>query len=563
MLNISVKNPGKAILLVGVILAVNIVCSAQTVVYDWSGNSKTPESYPQIRSTQLVTFKIKNVNNILFSYRLEVTQTPIAGSDFEIISKLGFSSGSKTNVNLAASPCDQAIANARQKIADAKNSIDDNPKLPAKYASSPHISIPLADTVAAWDSTENDRKAANKSVADAQNVCSLPPDLQHDYDIYTLAVNSIDTKVRGPHDFLDTHELSPGNDVSVTIYELYEDKTVSSKTFSFSGTDVLTLSAGALFSRIPDRSYEARKTPASADNVLAVEGNSRFTPGIVALLNYSLGGLSPKLDRENFGLALSAGPVVRFGTQSETSSFGFFTGVSANLYHRIYLTPGLHFGQFADFPVGFHDGSTIPANFGELNPVKRWTGRFGFAITFKTKDFNGLGSTAKVTTENGAAGAATPSPTPSSSPSSTPPPSSSPNAERNTNENSLLNTPDTNNTPRVSRNETPRASGTAAIVHVSSLNIIDTPRGDRLVLSADAGITDYSLYFADGRLYVTVQHANLDTLQSNLRGRLLRDPRVERHDNDLIVSFALPSHTTAKVAEGPFGLDVLVFNDLD
>ena len=117
----------------------------------------------------------------------------------------------------------------------------------------------------------------------------------------------------------------------------------------------------------------------------------------MALLNYSLGSI--RLDRDSYGLALSAGPVLKLGGKSDASSFGFFAGVSGHLYHRFYITPGIHFGQFADFPVGFGNGSTVPENFGELNPVKRWTTRFALALSFKTKDFSGLtdSDTPKVT----------------------------------------------------------------------------------------------------------------------------------------------------------------------
>ena len=67
------------------ILTFAAAANAQTVVYDWSSNSKVPESYPQIRRKQIVWFRITNVNDILFSYRLEVTQTPIAGHDFDYL----------------------------------------------------------------------------------------------------------------------------------------------------------------------------------------------------------------------------------------------------------------------------------------------------------------------------------------------------------------------------------------------------------------------------------------------------------------------------------------------
>jgi hypothetical protein len=541
-----------------IIICASIASYAQTVVYDWSGNSKTPESYPQIHSTQLVRFRIKKVNNILFSYRLEVTQTPIAGHDFDVLKELTpFGAAESAKFSKTKSACEQEVEKAKGVLDAALEKINGDPKLPPGYAALPkHETVNVDDSIAAWNSTQGVRDDVEKSATKVRNACSGGLDgFEVVYMTYSTAVREIDNLVKGPHEYVDEHELSPGNDVSVTVYELYTGQTVQSKTFSFSGTDVLTLSAGSLFSRIPDRSYEARKEPGQNENFLTVEGNSRFTPAIVALLNYSLGGLYSKLDRENYGLALSAGPVVRFGGKSETSAFGFFTGLSANLYHRFYLTPGIHFGQFADFPAGFQNGSTVPANFGQLDPVKRWTGRFGFAITFKTKDFKGLGSTASVTTEKGAATEASPAPSPSPSPSPSQAPTPSANDKNNSSHGAIVSSADVRNVTR--------SSATTALIHVSSLNIIDTPRGDRLVISADTGITDYSLYFAEGRMYVVLQHANLDKLESSLRGRLLSNPRVERRGNDLTLSFAIPPRANAKMAEGPLGLDVLVSNEQD
>jgi hypothetical protein len=54
--------------------------------------------------------------------------------------------------------------------------------------------------------------------------------------------------------------------------------------------------------------------------------------------------------------------------------------------HRLYISPGVHIGEFADYPAGFVNGQQIPANFGALTPVKRWTARFGIAITIKGWD---------------------------------------------------------------------------------------------------------------------------------------------------------------------------------
>jgi hypothetical protein len=60
---------------------------AQKVTYDWSGNSKTADA-PRINRTQPVKFEITNVNDILFSYELEVTQKATDFDDFGLIQKV-------------------------------------------------------------------------------------------------------------------------------------------------------------------------------------------------------------------------------------------------------------------------------------------------------------------------------------------------------------------------------------------------------------------------------------------------------------------------------------------
>jgi hypothetical protein len=92
------------------------------------------------------------------------------------------------------------------------------------------------------------------------------------------------------------------------------------------------------------------------------------------------------------GISISTGPVFRLaGSNSGTSSFGYFGGVSLHLWQRFFITPGVHLGEFADFPAGFGPGSVIPPNFGTLTPVKRWTARFAIGLTFKAADLSKIG----------------------------------------------------------------------------------------------------------------------------------------------------------------------------
>jgi hypothetical protein len=157
------------------------------------------------------------------------------------------------------------------------------------------------------------------------------------------------------------------------------------------GNDQLTLSAGALFSNLPSRSYSIVNTPAadgSTSNKLQVSGDGVFAPYLLGLLNYEI----PHMSKPNLGFALSSGPVLRVGSSSDTSSFGYFVGGSFHLYHRFYISPGIHIGEYADYPPGFSSaGQTVPSGITTLTPTKKWLVRFSFGVTYQAKDFSTVG----------------------------------------------------------------------------------------------------------------------------------------------------------------------------
>jgi hypothetical protein len=127
----------------------------------------------------------------------------------------------------------------------------------------------------------------------------------------------------------------------------------------------------------------------ATSTVLGVQGNS-FSTGLVGLVNFRLP--YKRLSSDNLGVDISAGPVFRFGSKSDTSAVGFFTGITLRFYRYFFITPGVHVGEFADYPQGFtHAGQAIPMNFGTPTAVKRTTAKFGVAVTFQTKDFKSLG----------------------------------------------------------------------------------------------------------------------------------------------------------------------------
>jgi DNA-binding transcriptional MerR regulator len=188
----------------------------------------------------------------------------------------------------------------------------------------------------------------------------------------------------------DTTSISPANPVVFNYPAFYSQ---------------LSVSAGFLLTTLQARSYSSATAPDPSDatktqSVLKIDGSSHLRPAMVALLHYHL----PVhwLDGINQGVALSGGPVIEVANgKADTSKFGFFGGGTVHLWNRFFLTPGVHVGEFADFPQGFtHAGQIIPANTGTPTPTKRYTARFAFAITYKVKDL----TSGSDTTQQGKAG---------------------------------------------------------------------------------------------------------------------------------------------------------------
>lgn len=426
----------------------------------------------------------------------------------------------------------------------------------------------------------------------AYNAIKPPCEVRYkvEYESYDDAIKKLRQKIRfdQPHYIDESHTLDPGSHVTVIVDEIYQGETTNTATFSFDTEDVLTLSAGAMFSRIQDRTYEARKDPTSTLNTLTVTGNSRATPSLVALLNYNLGALG--LDWDRGGFALSAGPVLRVGGKSETSSFGFFTGVSGHLYHRLFFTPGFHFGQFADFPVGFGNGSSVPANFGELTPVKRWTARFGLAITFKTKTFDALGSPDKEIGGGETGGGTKPKPDKpkddesagnfgimdpasalrlvSSRGWSPPQVPNSTSAERE----STTPVPDVSEpAPQIASPDTVSSSlyvssspSVEPITKIISL-VASSPAmssDERVIIETSTRFINYSMYFRAGRFYLVLPRTTLQVLQDVLHGQTFSDAVVEKRGSDLLLSFVLRPGTSTRVVERSGGLDLVFSSQL-
>jgi hypothetical protein len=193
-----------------------------------------------------------------------------------------------------------------------------------------------------------------------------------------------------PHSADFSVTVNPNENYEFRVRELWKGKVVADGTLTWEcgEKDILTLSAGPLITTLPYRTYSQQQvalTGGGTQNQLVVSGNSNVNVLAAALLNYNLPPI-PHLPPWT-GFAISVGPVYALNSAPSVSKLGLFVGGSFQVYKSIYLTPGVHIGEFSDYPAGFHAGSPIPANFGSLTPVTRNTVHFAIGITFKTTTF--------------------------------------------------------------------------------------------------------------------------------------------------------------------------------
>jgi hypothetical protein len=376
---------------------------AQDVVIDWASR-KVVSSPQEIQNGSSLKVQISNVNDILYEYSVDVQLTTDSADDFSLLASLLNLGSSGNQKSALASDCDSSYRDALFQAKTIKDQLNSpggafNPEdRPGHF-----ISIPLATTLKAWNGPI---AISSKSLqTDVENLGSCTGDsyttfVSKTYPPIKTSLESIQKKIDGKHTANGQAAASAGEVVSARINvsekwkgsETVKDQSnlaaapfVANLNFS----SVLRLSAGVLFSQLQDRSYVARTIPTATGtaNILGVNGDSRLTPYLVGLLNYQV----PYAHWKKGGLWLSSGPTLRItNTGGNTSAFGFFGGISASFWNRLFITPGVHFGQFAGTPAGLAIGQTIPANFGQLQPVNRWTARFGFSITYKTLSLGAL-----------------------------------------------------------------------------------------------------------------------------------------------------------------------------
>jgi hypothetical protein len=393
---------------------------------DWKTGSVSPSC---VDHSGRYCFALHNVNNVLYSYGFTVNRIEPQGSDFDLlkdaigkITKLfgGASAaekkGEEAKAKLIECPTElvQALEHAlaaAEALRDVISQLD-----PGKDANGRPISVPLATTLSKWPNVPPKFIAFEKAIAElvkqlnrltdpslCEKNCVLAKAEALVLDVYRPARGhylELCSRVNSQHVARYLTDLEATNAYNVVVKEHYGDQPTSAEAKIFhldACRKILVSSAGFLLTQLQARSYLSRTVPDMTDptktqNVLGVDGGGNPRIALMALLNYNL----PWQRWRNGGFAISAGPVFDVSNgKADTSRFGFFGGGSVHLWNRLFLTPGVHVGEFADFPQGFSKpGDVIPDKTGTPNPVKRWTARFAFGISFKVSElgFGGGGS---------------------------------------------------------------------------------------------------------------------------------------------------------------------------
>ena len=373
----------------------------ESVRVDWVGK-KVLSQPSTVQKATSVTVTVENVNDVFYTYSISSTSTPAQIDDFNNIAKAFSIAGlASKGAGEAASCDDSAFLQSIKDLTDAENAFLNLPSTKTGCSVSSPCSVPLSDAKQAWTSVQPKLEAAKSAQKALQTLCTAA-EYQSAYQTSQHALDQGDQIASSFNN--NTHEaksqltIKPDYVTTLEVDEFWKGTPTSKGQYSVTlsnSNSRLTLSAGALFSEVQNRSYKSVAAPNSSGtgtmNILQVSGQSLFTPTALALLNYEI----PKASTDTIGWAVSTGPVLRLGSKSDTSSFGYFAGLSIHLYHRFYTSAGFHFGEFAGFPVGFsQQGQTIPSGIGTPSPVNRWTWRFGFAFTYKAKDFSSFGLSA-------------------------------------------------------------------------------------------------------------------------------------------------------------------------
>ena len=379
-----------------------------SVQLDW----RTGEtSISRITKAGTYCLEAVGVNYILYDYQIKgsiqsqgspVTELARASAALPTLFS-GGSPDSTTSPGLfggTADLCATQVKQAAKYLADAIADLQ-----PKKDSTSHYESIPLNETLTKWETVSSLYQKLKESIPGQNTGLDGPCEQQR--EIVTNAVKSlavpyqkVNDRVETPPRFYHTEYLSETDYWIGTVSERYntvserynkdtELTTAPAQTYELKPSfTIFTTSIGFMLTTLQARSYTSRTAPDAAGsgtlNVLGVDYGSGVRPSLTALLNFNLPTIGHlRLASDKWGLALSTGPVFDLTNgKADTSRFGFFGGLSLQLWNRLYLTPGIHLGEFADFPTGFQAGQVIPSGVGTPIPVKRYTARFAIGVTY-------------------------------------------------------------------------------------------------------------------------------------------------------------------------------------
>ena len=377
------------------------VAYAQDVVIDWS--KKQIQTAPaEINSSRRVTVTVINVNDMLYTYSASITAVPRQVSDADSIVSLlnNLASGSNSIRSRGEVDCStwtKLIGDLQSKIEAILNAPSAGKTSDGKVCKG-YCSVSLTETTTKWIAdVRSQLPNLQMLIASPPTGCVDAAQLTALQDLLSRVTNFDTRLMSANHQVTVDTAFSPDNDYRIEITEFYNSQTTDDGLRDFvisPSSTVLSLSLGPIFSMVPNRTYSIQQAPVTpgstmTQSVLSVTGG-KVTPYVAALLNYRLpfGWIF-----KDHPLNVTSGPVIRVeSSQGGATSIGYFAGISFTLFNRLFLTPGAHVGQFSDFPQGLsYPGQLVPPTITSLTPLNRWSVRFAFGISYKTKDFSKVG----------------------------------------------------------------------------------------------------------------------------------------------------------------------------
>ncbi len=383
----------KTLIVAGLLAAVPAQAADTNSVVPADWETKTASCPAKVTQSTTVTIRVTNVNDLLI--------------DFDTGDRTLYKLGAQSSPVSTAPPSNPLVPQAGVQVQgvcqDLQNALT---TLKTEADKNPLINPPAGAESIPWQTTEGAARRTSgfieieRAITLANSTDPAYQDCktfitQNDNDPGVSWVKLVDaapvtsTSAAPAHSIdISNVNLQPDQNYQFKVQEIWKGKVTGGGTMSWScgESDIFSLSVGPLITTLPYRTYNQQQVPSSTgtQNELVVSGNTNVNVLGAALIN-----IFPPIPKPNWtaGFAFSVGPVYTLGNAPSVSKLGLFVGGSFHLYRSFFLTPGIHIGQFADYPAGFHQGSIIPSGFGGLTPITRNTAHFAIGITFKTASF--------------------------------------------------------------------------------------------------------------------------------------------------------------------------------